>query len=85
MTQTQIDNRYLKESEPLIGNKKVTIQLHEFPRKLKPSSPQEMEKETKVEKSPSIDSNILDEIRFADDDSEELDLNERQCNINNLV
>lgn len=34
-----------------------------------------MEKETKVEKSPSAAENIMDEIRFADDD-EELDLTE---------
>jgi hypothetical protein len=40
-----------------------------------------MEKETKVEKSPSVDSNILDEIKFADDDDDEKDLTENQCNI----
>lgn len=59
----------------------VSIQLHEFP-KVKLGSPVRVhrEKETKVEKSPSIDSNILDDIKFADED-EENQTTEIQCNI----
>lgn len=71
-----MDNKYINESEQLMDNKKVTIQLHDFPRKLRPFSPEDMEKETKVEKSPSVNNSILDEIRFADDDVEELDFSE---------
>ncbi|KAH0816631.1 hypothetical protein GEV33_006160 [Tenebrio molitor] len=74
-----------KEREPLLNKTVVTIQLHELPRNKRCSSTSklidEMEKETKVEKSPSVDSNILDEIKFADDDDDERDLTENQCNI----
>ncbi|XP_068909443.1 uncharacterized protein gogo isoform X3 [Tenebrio molitor] len=74
-----------KEREPLLNKTVVTIQLHELPRNKRCSSTSklidEMEKETKVEKSPSVDSNILDEIKFADDDDDEKDLTENQCNI----
>ncbi|XP_060524261.1 uncharacterized protein LOC132700756 isoform X2 [Cylas formicarius] len=79
-----IDNRYLNEAEPLVNNKIVEIQLHEFPKKLRTQklSKMDMEKETEVQKSPSIDE---DEIRFADDDDEDdLDLNEMQCNNENV-
>lgn len=53
--------------------KLVSIQLHEFP-KVKLGSPVRVhrEKETRVEKSPScsVDSNILDDIKFADEDDD---------------
>lgn len=66
-----------KPSSKHDNNKIVSIQLHEFP-KVKLGSPVRVhkEKETKVEKSPTIDSNILDDIKFADDDTPE-----DQCNI----
>ncbi|XP_066150361.1 uncharacterized protein gogo isoform X2 [Euwallacea fornicatus] len=73
-----MDNKYATESEQLLDNKRVTsVQLHEHPRKMRSFSPEDMEKETKVEKSPSsVNSSILDEIRFADDDVEEMDFTE---------
>ncbi|CAG9769137.1 unnamed protein product [Ceutorhynchus assimilis] len=74
-----MDNKYLDRAEKL-DKKKVKIQMHEFPRKLRPFPPQEIEKETKVEKSPSVNSSVLDDIRFADDD-EELDFSEMQPTI----
>ncbi|ENN79623.1 hypothetical protein YQE_03935, partial [Dendroctonus ponderosae] len=72
---TQVDNKYLNEARHIIDNRKVAIQMQEFPRKLRPIVPLDMEKETKVEKSPSVNNSILDDIQFADDDEEELDLN----------
>ncbi|KAJ8961826.1 hypothetical protein NQ318_021441 [Aromia moschata] len=63
-------------------HKPVTIQMHDFPKKLR-SLPKlakmDMEKETKVEKSPSFDGDLLDDIKFADEEDEDLDGN--QCNI----
>ncbi|ERL95331.1 hypothetical protein D910_12596, partial [Dendroctonus ponderosae] len=73
---TQVDNKYLNEARHIIDNRKVAIQMQEFPRKLRPIVPLDMEKETKVEKSPSVNNSILDDIQFADDDEEELDLSE---------
>ncbi|XP_076253063.1 thrombospondin-1 like protein golden goal isoform X3 [Rhynchophorus ferrugineus] len=81
-----IDNKYINESEPLKTNKQVTIPLHEFPKKIRRIR-QDMEKETKVEKSPSVDSNAIDEIRFADDEDNDLDINEieRSCNVESVT
>lgn len=65
-----------EELEGLIG--RVTLPMHEFPRGK--VERQEMEKETKVEKSPSVE-----EIRFADDDDEvedgDKEWTDNQCNI----
>lgn len=68
----------VKEKEPLLNKTVVTIQMHEMPKNRKCSSIEEMEKETKVEKSPS-----LDEIKYADEEDEEEDeeVTENQCNI----
>lgn len=75
----QINEKY--ENEQLIN--KHLVQVHDLPKnKYMAASPKiitEMEKETKVEKSPSVESNILDEIKFADDDDEG-DFLENQCN-----
>ncbi|RZC35348.1 uncharacterized protein BDFB_010137, partial [Asbolus verrucosus] len=80
-----IQEKMRKEREPLLNKTVVTIQLHEFPKNRRCSSTSklidDMEKETKVEKSPSVDSNILEEIKFADEDDDEKDLTENQCNI----
>lgn len=77
------DNRYKSEVVPLVHNKKtISIQLHEFPKKRLSASKYslaEMEKETKVEKSPSLCGEFLAGIKFADDEEE--DLAENQCNI----
>lgn len=77
------DNRYKSEVVPLVHNSKnISIQLQEFPKKLLTASKYslaEMEKETKVEKSPSLCGDYLSGIKFADDEEE--DLAENQCNI----
>ncbi|KAJ8982276.1 hypothetical protein NQ317_007250 [Molorchus minor] len=76
-----IDNKYKNEVQPLV-HKPVNIQLHEFPKKIKclsKLSKMDMEKETKVEKSPSFSSDMLDDIKFADEEEE--DLEENMCNI----
>nr|XP_023026776.1 uncharacterized protein LOC111514755 [Leptinotarsa decemlineata] len=78
-----VDNKFIHEVEPLVNSKVVTIQLHEFPKKLRTSpksSNRDMEKETKVEKSPSLEGEYLEDIKFADDEEEE-DLSGTQCNI----
>lgn len=76
------DNRYKSEVVPLVhNNKNISIQLHEFPKKLLTASKYslaEMEKETKVEKSPSLSGDYLSGIKFADDEEEDLST---QCNI----
>lgn len=63
----------------------VSIQLHEIPKKKTIDSPVKVhklkEKETKVEKSPSLDSSIIDEIKYVDDDDDE-GIADNQCNIN---
>ncbi|KAL1506427.1 hypothetical protein ABEB36_005798 [Hypothenemus hampei] len=65
---SNLDNKLTNEKE-VLDNKKSSIPMH----KLRPFSPENMEKETLVEKSPSLpNSKFLDEIRFADDD-EDLD------------
>ncbi|XP_063909126.1 uncharacterized protein LOC135126861 isoform X3 [Zophobas morio] len=75
----------VKEKEPLLNKTVVTIQLPELHKSKRCSSTSklidDMEKETKVEKSPSLDTNILEEIRFADDDDDEKEVTENQCNI----
>lgn len=77
------DNRYKSEVVPLVHNSKnISIQLQEFPKKFLTASKYslaEMEKETKVEKSPSLCGDYLAGIKFADDEEE--DLAENQCNI----
>lgn len=77
------DNRYKSEVVPLVHNhKNVSIQMQEFPKRLITASKYsltEMEKETKVEKSPSLCGDYLAGIKFADDEDE--DLAENQCNI----
>lgn len=78
----KIDNKFISEVQPLVHQPKtVSIQMHEFPKKLRmsPKLRKDMEKETKVEKSPSLDSDYLDGIKFADEEDE--DLNENECNI----
>lgn len=79
----KIDNKFISEVQPLVHQPKtVSIQMHEFPKKLRMSPKllrKDMEKETKVEKSPSLDGNFLDGIKFADEEEE--DLNENECNI----
>lgn len=78
-----IDNRYRSEVVPLVHNtKNISIQLQEFPKKLLTASKYslaDMEKETKVEKSPSLCGDYLAGIKFADDEEEDLPGN--QCNI----
>lgn len=78
-----IDNRYRSEVVPLVhNNRNVSIQLQEFPKKLLTASKYslaDMEKETKVEKSPSLCGDYLAGIKYADDEEE--DLTENQCNI----
>lgn len=77
------DNKLNSEVQPLVHQPRtVCIQLHEFPKKLRTSPKllrKDMEKETKVEKSPSLSGDFLDSIKFADEEDE--DLNENQCNI----
>lgn len=77
------DNRYKSEVVPLVhSNKSFSIQLQEFPKKLLTASKYslaDMEKETKVEKSPSLCGDFLAGIKFADDEEE--DLADNQCNI----
>ncbi|XP_018569476.1 uncharacterized protein LOC108909578 isoform X2 [Anoplophora glabripennis] len=79
----KMDNKFISEVQPLVHQPKtVSIQLHEFPKKLRASPKllrKDMEKETKVEKSPSLDGDFLDGIKFADEEDE--DLNENECNI----
>ncbi|XP_015837696.1 uncharacterized protein gogo isoform X3 [Tribolium castaneum] len=75
----------VKEREPLLNKTVVTIQLHELPKNKRSSSTSklldEMEKETKVEKSPCLDKDILEEIKYADEDDDEKEPTESQCNI----
>ncbi|KAG5867028.1 hypothetical protein JTB14_029712 [Gonioctena quinquepunctata] len=81
--ENEIDNKFIHEVEPLVNAKAVAIQMHEFPKRLRtsPKCPKkDMEKETKVEKSPSLEGEYLDDIKFADDEEEE-DLPGNQCNI----
>lgn len=68
----------LTEKDLSLNKTVVSIQLHEFPiNKLCVSKlPEETEKETKVEKSPSYE-----EIRYADEEDDEKDVTENQCNI----
>lgn len=75
----------LSASEKLVLSENktvVSIQLHEFPKNKRCSSKlvEEMEKETKVEKSPSYE-----EIKYADEEEEEEDEDnddeKDQCNI----
>lgn len=73
---------------PLISDDRkklsVAIQLHEFPKTgvIRQKSGEENEKETKVEKSPITDSNKMDDIKYADDDEDDLDTQMgNQCNI----
>lgn len=77
------DNRYKSEVVPLVhNNRNISIQLQEFPKKLLTASKYslaEMEKETKVEKSPSLSGDYLSGIKYADDEEE--DLSTIQCNI----
>ncbi|CAH0553889.1 unnamed protein product [Brassicogethes aeneus] len=76
------ENKEKYENLPLMTDNKHSVQVHEMPKgKLNSNtnSIKDMEKETKVEKSPSLNSNILDEIKFADDDDD--DYYENQCNI----
>lgn len=78
-----------REIIPLMSTDKrscnVAIQLHEFPKGsiARQKSSEENEKETKVEKSPSVDTNKLDDIKYADDDEEDVDTPRirNQCNI----
>lgn len=61
--------------------KHADIQLHEFPKKKFENLPKvhkHIEKESKFDKSP-IDSNILNEIKFADEDDDER--RSEECNI----
>ncbi|XP_044259174.1 uncharacterized protein LOC123007794 isoform X2 [Tribolium madens] len=61
---------------------KTVVTIHELPKNKRCSKLlDEMEKETKVEKSPCLDKNILEEIKFADEDDEEKESTESQCNI----
>lgn len=91
---TAIDNKTDSESSktdseitPLISDdrkkRSVTIQLHEFPKGsiARQKSGEENEKETKVEKSPVIDSNKMDDIKYADDDEDDIETQGSQCNI----
>lgn len=79
------------EMVPLVSKENaiaiVSVQLHEFPRlrgsvngakKVQP----DIEKETQVEKLSSEDSNKLEDIKFVDDDEEDVEMRtEAQCNI----
>lgn len=75
-----------REKLPLVDNdeavKVVAVQLHEYP-KLKSFNVQlENEKETMVEKSPSMDSNKMEDIKFADEEDDEQEYRtDDQCNI----
>lgn len=79
-----------KELSPLlkrVDSTKCAIPLHEFPKRLGLNSPAKVhrpsEKETRVEKSPSsAKSYDLDEIKFADEECDDLDAEESDtvCN-----
>lgn len=73
----------VKEREPLLNKTVVTIQLHELPKskRCRSKALDDMEKETKVEKSPCLDKDVLEEIKYADEDDDEKESTDSQCNI----
>lgn len=87
------DNRDSDESVEKMGLvdnedavKVISIQLHEFPKSMKKTgasvkTKMDKEKEMLGEKKSVVDSNKLDDIRFADEEEEENERTDEQCNI----